>query len=199
MAETISSRLASEKGIVLCPPLVFGFSGEHSGFPGTIDIGLDAFISVVEEVVSSLLKTFDLVYIINFHGGNSAALEALLKEMGRNDVYLIHFWRAVKDVMSRLSEQSEMGIEHAGEFETSFMLATRPDLVGDGDRGPESSISTLGGRTFGRTWFSDEMTQTGAFGGAGLASAEKGGIFIESGLSALAEIIDEIRKDAGID
>lgn len=196
LAESFSTELAVRKGIAVCPPLVFGFSGEHSRFPGTIDIGLGAFTDVVERIVSSLLSTFGRVYIINYHGGNSAALEALVKDLGRDDVYLIHFWRAAKDVMDRLTGQDNIGIEHAGEFETSFMLATRPDLVGEGDRGPDSSISIPGGRIFGKTWFSDEITETGAFGGAVLASAEKGRAFIDSCIDSLSEIIDEIRRDS---
>jgi len=199
LALTFSTELARKKDIALCPPLKFGFSGEHAGFPGTIDIGLEGFSAAVRGVVQSLLKTFSRVYIINFHGGNSAALEAIVKELGRDDVYLIHFWRAAAKIMSDLTEQDEIGIEHAGEFETSFMLATRPELVGEGKRGPDASISTPGGRTYGRTWLSDQMTETGAFGGAQLATRDKGRAFIEKCLSSLSEIIDEIRKDAGED
>jgi creatinine amidohydrolase/Fe(II)-dependent formamide hydrolase-like protein len=43
------------------------------------------------------------------------------------------------------------------------------------------------------------MTETGAFGGAQLATRDKGRAFIEKCLSSLSEIIDEIRKDAGED
>jgi creatinine amidohydrolase len=195
IAEAVCEKLAGRLDTALCPVLAYGFSGEHMGFSGTVDLGLHAFTAAVERIIASLDASFQRVYVINFHGGNSSALDALLKEMARPNVYLIHYWRAIKDVMESLTDQESIGMEHAGEFETSLMLFLRPDLVGNVDTGPETSISFRGGRIYGRAWRSERITETGAFGGAGLASPEKGRRLLEAGISRLTEIVNDIRED----
>jgi creatinine amidohydrolase len=196
IADMVCEGVASELGIALCPTLSFGFSGEHQNFPGTIDLGLSTYMSVVERIIASLERSFDRVYLINFHGGNSSALEALLKELLSPKVHLIHFWRAAQPIMLELTDQKTLAVEHAGEFETSLVLHQRPDLIPeDSDRGPDQSIPLKGGRTYLRGWMSEEMTPTGSFGGARWASAEKGGVFLARSRSRLVEIIDEIRRE----
>ena len=195
IARAVCDELSDRKGIPVCPTLAYGFSGEHSGFPGTIDLGLTAYATAVARIVETLGRSFRTIYIINFHGGNSAALEAVVKDLSRPGVTLVHFWRAARDAMEGMTEQEAIGIEHAGEFETSLMMAIAPELVGEGDRGPKTSISLRGRRVYTKAWHSDELTADGSFGGGGLASGEKGRAFLEACLSKLSEIVDEIREE----
>lgn len=199
IARAICEDLALKKNMALCPALVFGFSGEHSSFPGTIDLGLQTFTSVVGRIVESLGRSFKHIYLINFHGGNSSALEALVKDMDRPNLHLIHFWRAAHDEIVSMTGQGEFGMEHAGEFETSLILFLRSELVDrEADKGPENSIFLKGGRIYTKAWRSEDLTETGSFGGARWASKEKGKTFFLKCSSRLAEIIDEIRKtDSG--
>jgi len=194
IAEMVCDELASRKQMVVCPTLALGFSGEHANFPGTVDLGIDVFLALVERTLDCLGRWFKSIYIVNFHGGNSSALEALLKEMLRPNVTLIHFWRAMHDTMLAMTDQRELGMEHAGEFETSLMLFAKPSLVLEAvDKGPETSISIKGGRAYLKGWRSEELTSVGSFGGAQFASAEKGRAFFEASILKLAEIIDEIQ------
>jgi creatinine amidohydrolase len=197
IAEAVCGRLAGRLNIALCPVLAYGFSGEHTGFSGTVDLGLHAFTAAVERIIASLDASFERIYVINFHGGNSSALDALLKEMSRPNVYLIQYWRAIKYVMESLTDQESIGIEHAGEFETSLMMVLRPDLVTKADTGPEASLSSMGDRIYGRAWRSERMTETGAFGGAGLASPEKGRSLLGASIARLTEIVNDIRENPG--
>jgi len=194
IAEMVCDELASRKQMAVCPTLTIAFSGEHANYPGTIDLGMNVFVALVERTVGCLGRWFKHIYIINFHGGNSSALEALLKEMQRPNVSLIHFWRAMHETMLAMTDQRKLGMEHAGEFETSLMLFAKPSLVFETvDRGPETSISIKGGRSYLKAWRSEELTSVGSFGGAQFASAEKGRAFFEASILKLAEIIDEIR------
>ena len=112
IADAICGEISSRKGIPVCPTLPYGFSPEHLGFPGTIDVGLDAFVSTVSSLVRSLASSFERVYVVNFHGGNSSALEAIIRELSLPNVTLIHFWRAARAAMEDMKEQDSVGIEH---------------------------------------------------------------------------------------
>jgi len=194
IAEAVCDELASRKRMAVCPTLTLGFSGEHADFPATIDLGMNVFLALVEKTVACLGRWFKYIYILNFHGGNSSALEALVKEMGRPNVSLIHFWRVMHDTMLAMTDQRKLGMEHAGEFETSLILFAKPSLVLEAvDKGPETSISIKGGRAYLKGWRSEELTSVGSFGGAQLASAEKGRAFFEASIVKLAEIVDEVR------
>ncbi len=200
IADRVCRELARRKGTALCPVLPFGFSKEHAGFPGTIDLGAEAFMAVVRGIVTSLERTYERVYVVNFHGGNSSALETVTKDMSSPKVRLIHFWRVAKDQMLRMTDQKDLGMEHAGEFETSIMLAAFPELVDhEADRGPPESISIEGDKTCQRAWRAEEITGDGSFGGGRWASAEKGNAFLESVISKLAEIVDGIRDEPARD
>lgn len=195
IADEVGRRLASRKGMLVCPTIFFGFSTEHSSFPGTIDLGLDAFLSLVERVVMSLQRDFELLYLVNFHGGNSAALESLVKKINSRRVHLIHFWRAAGPVMERVTDQGEIGIEHAGEFETSLMQYLRPELVAEEISDTADRSVSIGGRTHIRSWHTEEFTEDGSFGGARLASKGKGEVLCSETLDRMEEIIDDIRNE----
>ncbi len=196
IAETVCDEVAARKRMAVCPTLSLPFSPEHANFPGTIDIGMKVFLDLVEGTVACLGRWFKRIYIVNFHGGNSPALEALVREMQRRNVTPIHFWRVMHDTMLAATGQSELGMEHAGEFETSMMLFIGPSLVRPSDNGPRESISIKGGKAYLRGWRSEELTSVGSFGGAAFASEQKGKAFFEASVARLGEIIDEIRASS---
>jgi len=200
IAQHVCQEVGSLKDLPVCPTLFFGFSREHAGFPGTIDLGLNGFLGVAKGLIRSLRGSFSSVMVINFHGGNSSALEALIRGIDTPGVHLLHFWRAARGIMESMTDQGKVAMEHAGEFETSLMLFLRPDLVRKGkDLGPEQSIPLKGGRIYSRAWHSEEMTPTGTFGGGKWATPEKGEEFFRRSCSKISEIIDEIMEGSSDD
>jgi len=74
----VCERLASMRADVLvAPPLAYGSSGEHAGFPGTLSIGQDALELLVVELGRSASETFDHLLLVSAHGGNAAAVALL--------------------------------------------------------------------------------------------------------------------------
>lgn len=105
-------------GLVLAPPLTYGASGEHEGFPGTLSMGCGALELVLVELGRSASRWAARLLLINGHGGNLRPLEAAvgrLRYEGRDAAY----W----------SPQVGAGDAHAGRTETSLMLALRPGAV----------------------------------------------------------------------
>lgn len=120
IAMALAEGLASsfEPGDVLIGPAVTASSsGEHAGFPGTLSIGAD----VVEHLIVELVRSADWsggVVLVNGHGGNSLPVQRAASKLLGEGRRVLAFWPHIRD-----------GDAHAGESETSMMLALAPTLV----------------------------------------------------------------------
>jgi creatinine amidohydrolase len=119
VAEGVSAALAAERpGAGLAPPIVYGASGEHADFPGTMSIGEQALHDVVVELVRHVSRDWETVLVINAHGGNARALaraRELCTHEGRH-LAVHHVGLPGMDA-------------HAGRSETALMLHLEPSLV----------------------------------------------------------------------
>jgi creatinine amidohydrolase len=118
IAVALVTRLAAAlPEVAAAPPLAYGSSGEHSGFPGTLSIGAEATERLLVELCRSAGESFGRVLLVSTHGGNREPLRravALLRKEGRSVAAWSPSWR---------------GDAHAGRLETSLMLAIAPGLV----------------------------------------------------------------------
>lgn len=116
LAESLVDKY-DEGDILVAPPLTITASGEHAGFPGTLSIGN----AVVEQVVVELVRSADWsggVVLVNGHGGNRVPVERAVRLLQGEQRKVLSWW-------PRLAG----GDAHAGDTETSMMLAIAPDLV----------------------------------------------------------------------
>lgn len=113
---------ASSGDWVVAPPVHYGASGEHEGFPGTVSIGTAALRLLLLEYGRSALSWASRLVFVNGHGGNVEALAAavaLLRQESR-DVGWAPCIAAGADA-------------HAGHTETSVLLHISPgDVWADG-------------------------------------------------------------------
>ena len=103
--------------VLIGPTLTMSSSGEHAGFPGTLSIGAD----VVEHLVVELVRSADWsggVVLINGHAGNARPVQRAVNRLLGEDRRVLAWWPHVRN-----------GDAHAGESETSMMLAIAPALV----------------------------------------------------------------------
>lgn len=108
----------AERVLLSAPPLSYGASGEHEGFPGTVSIGHEALRTVLVEYGRSACRWADRVVFVNGHGGNIATLidaVRLLRYEGRDAA-----WFACATPGSDA---------HAGHTETSVLMHLSTDLV----------------------------------------------------------------------
>ncbi len=121
IAAALAERLARALPWVLAaPPVPYGSSGEHAGFPGTLSIGQAATELLLVELVRSA-DAFAGVVLVCGHGGNAEPLRravATLRYEGRR-------------VLAWLPT-GPAGDSHAGRTETAAMLAVRPASVRPG-------------------------------------------------------------------
>ena len=120
IAVALAEGLASsfEPGDVLIgPSLTATSSGEHAGFPGTLSIGAE----LVERMIVELVRSADWssgVVLVNGHGGNALPVQRATNKLLGEGRRVLSWWPNIRN-----------GDAHAGESETSMMLALAPTLV----------------------------------------------------------------------
>jgi creatinine amidohydrolase len=135
----IGERVARRLGNALLAPVIRpGVSEHHMAFKGTLTISPDTFKATVRDVAHSLARHgFKRIAITWSHGGNAGALTELLPQLAAElpDVE-IRGPIVPREKFKHLAEYARtqgitleaLGI-HAGEGETSEMLAHAPDQV----------------------------------------------------------------------
>jgi mycofactocin precursor peptide peptidase len=109
---------AGRPDVVVAPPLSYGASGEHAGFPGTLLVGHGVLADVLTELVRSSRGAFRGVVLVCAHGGNQEALAAVRRRSA-----------AEGDDVLAWTVAPAGGDAHAGRTETSLMLALDPEAV----------------------------------------------------------------------
>jgi mycofactocin precursor peptide peptidase len=116
LAEGLSGKF-DEGELMVTPPLTITASGEHGSFPGTLSIGSEVFEQVVIELVRSADWSAGVV-LVNGHGGNRVPVERAVRVLRAEQRKVLAWWPKIPG-----------GDAHAGDSETSMMLAIAPDLV----------------------------------------------------------------------
>lgn len=145
-ATALADRLAERlPGSLVAPPLPFGCSDEHSGFPGLLGLEVETLARVILDLARRLTGWgVRRLVLLSAHGGNGEALDLALTllrqelpdlEVKTND-HLETIAQTVLEVARRDGiPMNALGL-HAGEGETSEMLHLRPDLVRLDDSAP---------------------------------------------------------------
>lgn len=135
--DSIGEGLAKRFDAILAPVFRVGCSEHHMGFPGTITLTPETFAKMVIETTQSLSRHgFEKILLIPTHGGNFKPLKDAVNHMDVIEGCEVLAFTDL-DGLIETSYQSagERGISkgqagvHAGEWETSFMLELKPDLV----------------------------------------------------------------------
>ncbi|MDY0406310.1 creatininase family protein [Virgibacillus sp. 179-BFC.A HS] len=138
IVETIakeSVRRSNEQiPIILGPHIPFGFSHHHFLYAGAISLSIQTLLTVLKEIVESMVKSgFTKIFILNSHGGNDEIIRLAAKEIGYvHDVNIgaASYWSIAKDKFTvYLANTGLYDVGHAGQFETSLMMAIEPALV----------------------------------------------------------------------
>lgn len=118
---------------VILPALCYTAAGFARNFAGTISLRPETVTATIVDIASNLGRQgYQTLVIANAHldPAHLASIEAAVEELRRNGPPMVVFPNLTrKPWASRLSEEFKSGACHAGRFETSIVLAERPDLV----------------------------------------------------------------------
>jgi creatinine amidohydrolase len=135
LAERAVELAARQVPVVVTPTLPVGFAHHHLSFGGTLSLGLTTYLDVITSLGESLaVGGFTRIVFLNGHGGNDASIRAvgdrLVTERGYDiQVAGTSYWTCAADALAELDPRIGPMPGHAGSFETSCMLALRPELV----------------------------------------------------------------------
>lgn len=204
IAEAISDELdaACKNALLVLPALSITCSKHHMAFAGTLTIDHSTFRATVEHVLRSAANHgFRRFFLLNAHGGNMAqgvaSIEELASTLPACEVVFTTWFRAAADELRPLVEGAYPAVGHACEFETSLIMAIRPDLVdyeaiADDGMVPTSCLlrgDMLSGAPATRSVPFDKITTNGVWGKPSLASVKKGRKILDSTIPVLKELL----------
>ena len=77
MSKLLGERLFPR--VLVCSPVNYGISYHHMGFPGTVTLKPDTFISIIMDIAWSLKEHgITKILMVNAHGGNRNALSTVI-------------------------------------------------------------------------------------------------------------------------
>ena len=204
-------HLAADLPVLFLPTQSIGLSPEHSRFAGTLTLKAETVIRLWTEIAESVTATgIKKLVLLNSHGGQLGLLDVVARDLRARLgmlVYSVNWFNlpladgkggSVGDLFS--ADEHRFGI-HAGEIETSMMLALKPDQVDmakaqnfhstSQDRAQKFSI--LGdGKSAKLGWQMQDYNPHGAVGNAAAATPEKGHALLNAAGQSLAQLLLEI-------
>lgn len=205
------AHLPTDLPILFLPTQSVGFSPEHTAFAGTLTLTAQTVIALWTEVAEAVAASgVSKLVLLNSHGGQVGMLDIVARDLRARLgmlVYSVNWFNLplVGDNGERVNElfcadEHRFGI-HAGEIETSMMLALKPDQVDmtkaqhfastSQDRAQKFSI--LGdGRSAKLAWQMQDYNPQGAVGNASAATADKGRAVLGAAGRSLAKMLVEM-------
>jgi creatinine amidohydrolase len=185
------------------PNLYYGKSNEHWHFPGTITLSAETLIATLMEVAESVYRAgFRKLVLMNSHGGQPQVMDIVARDLHikYSDflVFPLFTWRVPHITGELLTpKEKQLGI-HAGDAETSIMLAILPEQVkmdaAVAEYPPEqaegSLLSIEGKLSFG--WATRDLSKSGVVGDPTVATKEKGDRILESVSDGWVRVIKDV-------
>jgi creatinine amidohydrolase len=197
VAEGVERRLPDR--VLLLPTLWLGASSHHLRFGATLSAEVDTHGRMLCDLLVPLLEDgYQRLLVLNGHGGNVDTMHLALRRLqprflGRQ-LSAASYWDLAERELAALAEGPRRTMGHACEFETSMMLALRPDLVrreAIADDPPADDPALRG------LFLAEDMRQRtdhGAVGYPGRATADKGHAFLAAATGRAAEVAETLLR-----
>jgi creatinine amidohydrolase len=206
VARAVAELVSPELPLLVAPTLPFGSSHHHLPFGGTLSLGTETYYRVLTDLIESLIVGgFRRVFILNGHGGNHELTQLVARDVARThsaDLAAASYWVTARDALATAGADSHADVPgHAGAFETSLVMALRPELVGEPrphrdqetDAGPSSSSTVVRSEFHGYWERIDGFTDSPV-----RADAERGRVYVDAIVPAVAAAVAKFyRTSAG--
>ena len=193
----------SELSIYALPPVCYGKSNEHLGFPGTLSVSAQTFLAVVRDLGASIAASeFKKVVLYNTHGGNTSLVDILARDL-RAEFGLRTFslFGSPGATFEGVSKQERTYGFHAGEVETAYLLHGAPELVHPNEytknyiaRVDDPELLKPEGSSANFAWLTRDIAPSGVLGDPTAASAENGERWADEAAARIAEILVAMYK-----
>lgn len=202
IARAAAQVAAAQVPVVVAPTLPFGSSHHHIPFGGTMSLSTEAYYRTVFELCEALiLGDWKRIFILNGHGGNHEVVQLVARDLALKHpvgMAAASYWNIAWDKF--IEAGANIGARlpgHAGFFETSVVMALRPELIRE-PRPARDNVPDSDPRGFARpvriethgSWQSfDGYTDSPA-----RATADAGRTFLEAAAQTVGEAIVSFHK-----
>jgi len=207
IGDELGRRVADRLGAVLAPTVRVGCADQHMTFAGTLTLTRDTLRALAVEIGLSLARHgFRLIVLLPTHRGNIPATVAAVEDLNDTlddavayapvtDIDLLEY------VIENASLESGVTLAqsgaHAGEWETSAMLALSPELVRrdraeTGYTGPAVNELNEDGIAI------EQLSPNGVMGDPTLADADRGHGYVERLADVIASAVSVLRETEAV-
>ncbi|MEJ8836506.1 creatininase family protein [Ramlibacter sp. AN1133] len=201
------TQLPQDAPVLVLPTQQVGYSPEHASFPGTLTLPIETVIATWVALGECVARAgVRKLLLFNGHGGQASLLDIVARELRVRCnliVYGCNWWNLPlgDDVNGLFSADEHRFGVHAGQIETSLMLALAPDTVrmaqaqdfSSSSRDRAAQYPILGnGRSARLGWAMQDYNPLGAAGNAAAADAAQGRAVLEAAGRQLALLLQEI-------
>jgi creatinine amidohydrolase len=193
------AKLAPEAHVYALPPVCYGKSNEHLGFPGTLSVSASTFMAVVHDIGASVAAAgFRKLALYNTHGGNTSLVDVMARDL-RAEFGLQTFclFGSGGAAFTGIEKQELKYGFHAGEIETAFLLSAVPELVHTSEYtvnyiahidNPELLLPENASATF--SWLTRDIAPSGVMGDPRPATAENGATWVAEATAKIAAALE---------
>lgn len=188
-------KLPKEISAYALPPVHYGKSNEHIGFPGTLSVTATTFMAVIRDLGSSIASAgFQKLVLYNTHGGNTSLIDVMARDLRAEfglRTFSLHGSGGIS--FEGLSAQERAYGFHAGEVETALLLASVPELVDRSAytvnyiadiKNPAPLLPENAPATF--AWLTRDIGPSGVMGDPRPATSENGARWLDAAATKLA-------------
>jgi creatinine amidohydrolase len=198
--------LPDDLPVSFLPVQKLGQSDEHIAYPGTLSLSAETVIRTYTEIGESLHRAgLRKLVIVTSHGGNVSAMDLVARDLRvrRRMLVVTAAWHRFGYPPGTFDRDEQRHGIHAGDIETSLMLAGRGDTVRM-DRAANAVAATVGMaedfkwlsafRPVGFGWMTQDLHGSGALGDATLATAAKGEAALRHGARGFVELLGDVDR-----
>jgi len=206
-------HLPADIPALFLPTQTVGLSPEHARFTGTLTLKAETVIRLWTDIGESVAASgIRKLVLLNAHGGQVSVMDIVARDLRARLgmlVYSVSWFNLPlldadgRDVNALFSAEEHRYGVHAGDTETSMMLALRPELVrmqlaknfASKAQDRAARFEILGnGKSAKLGWQMQDYNAEGAAGNAAAATPEKGQALLEASGRALAKLLAEIDR-----
>jgi creatinine amidohydrolase len=202
----VEKILPDDLPVTFLPVQRIGVSAEHLSYPGTLTFSASTAIAAWTEIGESLARAgVRKLVLVTSHGGNVAAMEIVARELrtrlGMRAVMV--GWHRFGYPDGVFGGEEKRHGTHAGDVETSLMLAAKPDTVRMDKAANAVPLTVALAKEFkwlsayrpaGFAWMTQDLHPGGSLGDATLATPQKGDASLDHGAKAFVELLREIDR-----
>ena len=206
-------HLAADLPVLFLPTQAVGFSPEHARFPGTLTLRSDTIVRLWTEIGEGVAAAgVKKLVLFNAHGGQVSVMDLVARDLRARLhmlVYSVSWFNLplvdaqggnVNELFS--ADEHRFGI-HAGDIETSMMLALDPAHVDmaharhfhSTSQDRAAQIDILGnGKSAKLGWQMQDYNPAGAVGNAAAATVDKGHALVQAAGVSLARLLTQVHQ-----